>query len=547
MNYLKCICTLALFSWMIGANAALAETGQPAPLPPISYQARLHGQPELRMRLLTPVQPSVETVLLPSGPNPWQPLAHPPPFNAGAMLLLTDGTVMVQDQGAKNSGSRDWWRLTPDLNGSYLNGTWSKLASLPAGYSPLYFASAVLPDGRVIIEGGQYNNGQQVFTNLGAIFNPLTNEWTPVPPPTGSAWSMIDTAASTVLANGTFMVGGINTTQQALFDPANLSWTTIKGGGKADISDEETWTLLPNGDVLTVDCDNPDHLTNSERFQPVSGSWVSAGSTIVKLDDTNADKSGSQEMGPQVLRPDGTVFAIGATGHTAVYSSVAGTWNAAPNFPVINGLRYDVADGPAALLPSGKVLVAASPGVNSQTPTHFFVFDGAKLQQVADTPNAASLSSYFGFMIVLPTGQVMFNSRFGDIELFTDTGGLAANIAPVITQVPTLLVAGKSYVLTGKQLNGVSQGSSYAEGYQSATNYPLVRIVNATTKHVFYARTFDHSGMSVMPDAVSSTHFAVPAGIETGAATLFAVANGIASRPVSVTVVRIDPILFRLP
>ena len=130
-------------------------------------------------------------------------------------------------------------------------------------------------------------------------------------------------------------------------------------------------------------------------------------------------------------------------------------WKVAPSFPVINGRQYDVADGPAALLPSGNVLVMASPGV-FKTPSHFFVFNGTNLDEVADTPNAASLSSYQGFMLVLPTGEIMFNSRLGDIELDKDTGVIAPNIAPVITTVPTTLVAGVSYVLSGTQLNGVS-------------------------------------------------------------------------------------------
>jgi hypothetical protein len=38
----------------------------------------------------------------------------------------------------------------PDIHGSYVNGTWSPIASMPAGYGPLYFGSAVLPDGRVV-------------------------------------------------------------------------------------------------------------------------------------------------------------------------------------------------------------------------------------------------------------------------------------------------------------------------------------------------------------------------------------------------------------
>jgi len=73
----------------------------------------------------------------------WTPLTNQPTFAASTALLLTDGTIMVHDAGAQ-----DWWKLTPDASGSYINGTWSQLASLPAGYSPLYYASAVLKDGR---------------------------------------------------------------------------------------------------------------------------------------------------------------------------------------------------------------------------------------------------------------------------------------------------------------------------------------------------------------------------------------------------------------
>src|SRR5579862_1078126 len=83
----------------------------------------------------------------------WQPLKNQPPFPGPFnSYLLTDGTIMVQDNDAS-----DWWRLTPDINGNYINGTWTQLASLPSTYGPLYYASAVLSDGRLIIEGGEYN------------------------------------------------------------------------------------------------------------------------------------------------------------------------------------------------------------------------------------------------------------------------------------------------------------------------------------------------------------------------------------------------------
>ena len=71
------------------------------------------------------------------------PLKNSAPDGSGIGLLLTDGSVLYQG----NSGS-DWWRLTPDITGSYVHGTWSKAASLPAGYAPDAFASAVMIDGR---------------------------------------------------------------------------------------------------------------------------------------------------------------------------------------------------------------------------------------------------------------------------------------------------------------------------------------------------------------------------------------------------------------
>src|SRR5437660_1213698 len=200
----------------------------------------------------------------------WTPLTNQPSISANTALMLTDGTVMVQ---ATQTGV--WWRLTPDNTGSYLNGTWSQLATMPSGYGPLYYASAVLPDGRVIVEGGEYNLGSgPVWTNMGAIYDPASNTWTSIAPPSG--WNTIGDAQGIVLANGTFMVANCCTLQSALLDASSLTWT-LTGNGKADSNDEEGWTLLPNGMLLTVDANNPASLTNSELYDPATGNWSSGG------------------------------------------------------------------------------------------------------------------------------------------------------------------------------------------------------------------------------------------------------------------------------
>ncbi|HLJ55625.1 MAG TPA: hypothetical protein VKT77_11350, partial [Chthonomonadaceae bacterium] len=78
--------------------------------------------------------------------NPWARLKNAPPVTVDTSIVLTDGTVMCH-----SGDSSTWVRLTPDSTGSYINGTWSAMPNLPAGYGPLYYASAVLPDGRMLM------------------------------------------------------------------------------------------------------------------------------------------------------------------------------------------------------------------------------------------------------------------------------------------------------------------------------------------------------------------------------------------------------------
>lgn len=473
----------------------------------------------------------------------WMPLAHEPDLFNGASnpILLTDGTVLVQD-----TGLNDWYRLTPDQNGSYVNGTWSEIANAP--YSPLWHSTAVLPDGRMIIEGGEYlctpSACNPVWTNQGAIYDPTTNTWRSIAPPVG--WTTIGDAQSVVLANGTYMQANCCTDQSALLNPLTLTWTPT-GAGKFDPNDEEGWTLLPGGKVLTVDAYVPippfpymPNGTNSEVYNPWSGAWSSAGSTVVQLWDSAAACGGenvaSFELGPGVLRPDGMVFYAGAnscgTGNAAIYDSRRGTWRAGPPFPGGN----DIADGPASLEPAnGKVLMMASPGIFNP-PSTFFEWDGRRLTLVPGTPNAPFEPSYVGTMLVLPTGQILLTDTSNDIEIYTPVGKPRPDWAPVVLLTPRLLAPGRSYALAGIRLSGMSQGAAYGDDQQSSTNFPLVRITNLQTGHVFYSRTHDFTSVAVASNQISWTRFDVPADQEPGLSQLQVVADGVASKPVFVVV-----------
>jgi hypothetical protein len=477
----------------------------------------------------------------------WTPLTNQISLfdGIGNPILLSDGSVLVQD-----AGYNDWYRLTPDRNGNYVNGTWTQIALAP--YNPLYHSTEVLPDGRMVIEGGEYlciNYGNPttaacnpVWTNLGAIYDPVANAWTSIAPPSG--WTTIGDAQSIVLPDGTYMQANCCTNQSALLNPRTLTWTPT-GAGKFDPNDEEGWTLLADGDVLAVDAYVPippfpymPTGTNSELYSPWSGTWSTAGSTVVQLWDSAAACGGEAvatfELGPGVLRPDGTVFYEGANscgpGNTAIYDSYRGTWRPGPPFPGDN----DAADAPAALEPNGNVLMMVSPGFGD-IPSTFLEWDGHNLTSAPATPNAPNDPSYFGNMLVLPTGQIMLTDFSNDVEIYTPVGGPKPDWKPVVVFTPLVLGAGQSYSLAGIRMGGMSQGAAYGDDVQGNTNFPLVRITNLRTGHVFYSRTHDFS-VAVASNAISWTQFDVPAGQEPGLSQLQVVASGIASEPVLVLV-----------
>ena len=460
----------------------------------------------------------------------WQPLNHPPSAPIGAIALLTDGTVLLHEE--QDGTPQKWYKLTPDNTGSYINGTIKPIASTAADYGPFYFGSVVLPDGRYVIEGGEYNLGNAVWTNMGAIYDPVKNKWTPVLPPAG--WSMIGDAQAILLADGTYTQAdcceGVN---QAYFIPKTLKWTNLTNTGKADRFDEEGWGLLPNGDILTVDAiDAP----NSEVFSPTTKKWTSAGSTIVRLEDP-----ASQEVGPLVLRPDGTVFAAGAApagtaGHTSVFTTSTKKWKPGPDFPKVNGVALACDDAPSAVEINGNVIVMTAPPVFG-TGAVFFEWNGTKLTQLPGPPNAASDGAFYGHFLELPSGQLLFSDFSTDLEVFTPKGTFKSAWEPKITSVPATLTHGKTYVVKGTQFSGFTNGAAYGDDFQDSTNYALVRITNTATKHVFYAKTTNPSSYAVQSGAMAeSTSFTVPSGIETGASTLQVVTNGIPSVPSSVTV-----------
>lgn len=383
-----------------------------------------------------------------SGAALWSPLVNLAPGGAGVMIQLTDGTVMIQ-----NGASQNWMRLTPDSNGSYIQGTWTANPIAPMKLSRLYFTAQVLQSGKVWVLGGEYSGPflDANITPLAEIWDPVANVWSPAAPypaeagslhcgsrtvtsnvfetsssvlsgiystahlqvgwavngsgiPAGTLITSIDSDTQVhisqpatlsavsrltftgqalacfgddptmLLPNGDILAGNTFNNSVAVYSVATDSWSFAGSKYYTDSSDEEGWLKLSSDKILTYDVFRTIGTGNgyAELFDPVSQVW----SGVSPADNTASGSlpvlSSSRlgyELGPALRLLDGRAFQIGANEHTALYSEATNSWVAGPD--ILGTLTnsqgqtqapFGADDAPAALLPSGHVLLAADAG-----------------------------------------------------------------------------------------------------------------------------------------------------------------------------------------
>ena len=457
-----------------------------------------------------------------AGAQSWTAVQNTPNIGANNPLLLTDGSVLIQ-----NGESPDWYKLTPDAFGNYVTGTWKKVASMPADWGPLYFGSQVMPDGRVFAVGGEYNlSGPGVWTNKAGIYDPIANRWTPISVP--APWTSMGDTATSVLPNGYVYIADPVSNQTAAFDPLTNQFIYPYGGNALQYNDEAGLTLLPNGNLYRADCWSE---SSAEVFNTTTLQWKKLPAMPYNVLDVP-----DAEMGPAIVQYNGIVMQFGGNGSNIQYDPAHNTWITTPSFPKVTAGQVDVADGGAVLLPNGNILVDAGVGYYGSA-AMFYIWNGSTLTQVTGSPDAGQVPGGYGNFLLLPSGQVLYTDLSSNVYVYNPGGSPNPSWAPTITSAPQQVHIGASYTLSGTQFNGLSQGSSFGDDEQSATNYPIVRLTMTKSGHVYYAREYNPSTMAICTgNQIVSTHFTVPNNAELGAATIQVVTNGIASAPVAVTI-----------
>ena len=85
--------------------------------------------------------------------------------------------------------------------------------------------------------------------------------------------------------------------------------------------------------------------------------------------------------------------------------------------------------------------------------------------------------------------------------------------------------------MTGTQLNGMSEGSSFGDDLQNATNYPIVDLTGPDNQDlVQFATTSDWSSVGVQTGSTPvTTNFSLPSGMADGSYLMSVSASGIST------------------
>ena len=336
-----------------------------------------------------------------------------------------------------------------------------------------WHTATLLPNGKVLAVGGVGVGGCIGYLSTAEVYDPAKGTWTPAG--AMSTYRVLHTA--TLLPNGKVLIaGGQGDTNQCtirnlssaeLFDPASGQWAAT--GAMNDAHEEHTATLLPNGLVLIAGGGGGfvGISSSAELFDPATGRWAVTGT----MHDAREDHTAT-------LLPSGKVLVAGGAG-VSNYLSSAELYDPATRSWTSTGAMITArGNHKATLLPNGKVLVAG--GDTGGALTNAELYDPATGVWTACGPLNSASSLHTATLLL--NGKVFLAGGFDDtggsvsgIELFDTGQGFSNAWQPQITSVTSPLNLANSLTVNGSQFRGISEGSS-GNFQDSSTDYPLVQL-----------------------------------------------------------------------
>jgi hypothetical protein len=228
---------------------------------------------------------------------------------------------------------------------------------------------------------------------------------------------------SMLISGHRILAGNIFNNSTYLYSIDTDSWTQAATKVYSDRSDEEGWTALSGGGILTYDLFNS--VANNQGYAETYNSMQNAWTAISPADGTATGTlpvlTGPAlgfELGPSMRLQDGRALVIGANQHTALYNQATNTWAAGPDihgvlrnsFGRVEHANFGADDAPAALMPNGHVLMAADAGANPITQSGDAAAGSAVISNIHSTAGLQvtwAVSQADGNSNVIPPGTVI--------------------------------------------------------------------------------------------------------------------------------------------
>ncbi len=257
-----------------------------------------------------------------------------PPYLIDARGQHHSAQLAVEGCGYDASPAAPWDRpvVDPGARSCAVRVRWGGQVAYPALLDPLWTSTSnnlataryshtatKLSDGRVLVAGGYTGStGAAAFVAAAEIYDPATNSWA---------------------ATGSLALARTNHSASGPIATATIGTTTVANG-----------VLVAGGSIWNTTTNRGDVTPTAELYNPASGTWLSAASMITARYNHVA-----------VLLGNGKVLAAGGmTATSELWSPSTNTWAATKNSTTAatTQLSVDRTEAVAAVLPSGKVLVA---------------------------------------------------------------------------------------------------------------------------------------------------------------------------------------------
>jgi hypothetical protein len=438
----------------------------------------------------------------------WVKLTNLAPSSIQLMVQLTDGTILVQSYNGQS-----WMKLTPDIHGSYINGTWTTLA--PGLIPRIYFASQVLPNGNFWLTGGEYT-GPGLLANWGAsgeIYDTVANSWTATAPYPSQAGCPQINYVSGNLTSGSNVITGIYPQTAGLVVGWAVGGTGIPGGSTITSVDSPTQihisasatstrtgsevvfnhnytltscfgddpsSLLPGSQILAGDLIN----ANTFIYNVATDSWSATGS---KLYGDPSDEEGWAKLADGSILDYSLFASIGTGGSYAQrYTPSTGTWTslspsdggALGTIPQLSSVALGYELGPLLRLQDGRALaIGASQHTGLYNPSTNTWAAGADIMGTLN-----GIPSPFGGddapAAILPNGHVILAADAGPSG-FTSSGNITSG-STIITNIPSTAILQVGWAVSG---SGIQSGSTVSS-VDSPSQIHISKAATATTTGV---------------------------------------------------------------